>query len=197
MELCNCCPRFPPCASKGRSHERALGYDKKRSAGAHKPTPRAGVIEQPSLEVPAPMPEPRWMPSSGSSQLPMNAPTIPMMRSPTIPNPVPCTIWPASHPAMRPTPNMIRRLSFDMCNFVSSRLRIAGQIPTRLRNASLLQYGLAAGEHSPIREEGDDPPMLVRLRPCYGKDFAEMLTTRGLRIVSTCPRFNKMSTFKC
>src|SRR6202040_1959632 len=53
----------------------------------------------------------------------MNAPTIPMMRSPTIPNPVPCTICPASHPAMRPTPNMIRRLSFDMCIFVSSRRR--------------------------------------------------------------------------
>src|SRR3984893_18498231 len=50
----------------------------------------------------------------------MKAPTIPMMRSPTIPNPVPCTIWPASHPAMTPTPNMIRRLSFDMCIFVSS-----------------------------------------------------------------------------
>ena len=46
-------------------------------------------------------------------------------------------------------------------------------------------------------EEGDDPPMLVRLRPCYGKDCAEMLRTRGLRIVSTCPRVNKMSTFKC
>jgi hypothetical protein len=26
-----------------------------------------------------------------------------MMRSPTIPNPVPCTIWPASHPAIAPT----------------------------------------------------------------------------------------------
>src|SRR5438132_965490 len=48
----------------------------------------------------------------------MKAPTIPTMRSPTIPSPVPCTIWPASHPAMRPTPNMIRRLSFDRCIFV-------------------------------------------------------------------------------
>jgi hypothetical protein len=38
--------------------------------------------------------------------------------------------------------------------------------------------------------------MLVRLRPCYGKDCAEMLTTRGLRIGSTCPRVNKMSPFK-
>ncbi len=27
------------------------------------------------------------------------------------------------HPAMRPTPNMIRRLSFDMCIFVFSRRR--------------------------------------------------------------------------
>src|ERR1700730_5538089 len=100
----------------------------------------------------------------------MNAPTIPMMRSPTIQNPVPCTIWPASHPAMRPTPNMIRRLSFDMCNFVSSRL-ISWTNPGS-ENANLLQHGLAAGEHSPL------PPMLVRLRPCYGKDCAELLTTK-------------------
>jgi len=35
--------------------------------------------------------------------------------------------------------------------------------------------------------------MLVRLRPCYGKDCAEMLTIRGLWIVSTCPRVGKMS----
>jgi len=34
-----------------------------------------------------------------SSQLPMKAPTIPTIRSPTIPSPVPCTIWPA---AIRP-----------------------------------------------------------------------------------------------
>jgi tRNA(Arg) A34 adenosine deaminase TadA len=33
-----------------------------------------------------------------------------MMRSPMIPNPVPRTIWPASHPATRPTTSMIRRL---------------------------------------------------------------------------------------
>ena len=38
----------------------------------------------------------------------------------TIPNPAPCTIWPASHPAMRPTTNMISRLSPDMCIFESS-----------------------------------------------------------------------------
>jgi hypothetical protein len=38
-------------------------------------------------------------------------------------NPEPgATIWPASHPAMRPTVNMIRRLSRDMCIFVSSSL---------------------------------------------------------------------------
>jgi hypothetical protein len=28
---------------------------------------------------------------------------------------VPRTIWPASHPAMSPTSNVIERLSFDMC----------------------------------------------------------------------------------
>ena len=72
----------------------------------------------------------------------------------------------------------------------------AQQPPPGSENASLIQHGLAAGEPSPIRKEGDDPTH-VRLRPCYGKDCAEMLTTRGLRIVSTCPRVNKMSTFKC
>src|SRR6476659_1726191 len=51
----------------------------------------------------------------------MKAPMIPTIRSPTNPNPVPCTIWPASHPATTPTSNMISRLSPDMCIFVSSR----------------------------------------------------------------------------
>ena len=47
----------------------------------------------------------------------LKVPTIPMRRSPTIPNPVPCAIWPDSHPAMTPTTNMIRRLSPDMYIF--------------------------------------------------------------------------------
>jgi len=44
-----------------------------------------------------------------------------------------------------------------MCNFVSSRL--IGDSWTNLgsENAGLPQHGLAAGEHSPVREEGDDP----------------------------------------
>ena len=50
----------------------------------------------------------------------MKAPAIPMRTSPRIPNPVPCTIWPTSHPATRPTSNMIRRLSPDMCIFFAS-----------------------------------------------------------------------------
>src|SRR6266540_2821257 len=56
-----------------------------------------------ALTIAATRPVPRWMPSCGSSQLPMKAPMIPMMISPTIPNPVPCTICPASHPATRAT----------------------------------------------------------------------------------------------
>jgi len=50
----------------------------------------------------------------------MKAPAIPMRRSPRIPNPVPCAIRPASHPAMRPTTNIVSRLSLDMCIFISS-----------------------------------------------------------------------------
>ena len=48
-----------------------------------------------------------------------------------IPKPVPRTIWPASHPAMSPTSNVIKRLSFDMCNFVSS-VREEGDFPLHL-----------------------------------------------------------------
>jgi hypothetical protein len=36
------------------------------------------------------------------------------------PEAVPRTIWPASHPAIRPTTSTTRRLSPDMCIFVSS-----------------------------------------------------------------------------
>jgi hypothetical protein len=54
----------------------------------------------------------------------------------------------------------------------------------------------AEAKSPPIRQELVHE-YLVRLRPCHGKDCAEMLTTRGLRIVSTCPCVNKMSTFKC
>ena len=38
------------------------------------------------------------------------------------PKPVPCTIWPASHPAMRPTTSMVRRLSPDMASSLGSRM---------------------------------------------------------------------------
>src|ERR1700676_2793065 len=54
------------------------------------------------------------MPSRGNNQLPMKAPKMPTMRSPTIPKPVPCTICPASQPAMRPTSNITNRLSPDI-----------------------------------------------------------------------------------
>ena len=60
-------------------------------------------------------PVPRWIPSWGSNQLPKKAPKIPMRMSPMSSKPVPCTIWPASQPATRPTNNMTNRLSLDMC----------------------------------------------------------------------------------
>ena len=44
-----------------------------------------------ALIMAATIPEPRKMPSCGSSQLPMKAPTISMIRSPMMPNPVPRT----------------------------------------------------------------------------------------------------------
>ena len=40
-----------------------------------------------ALTIALMMPLPRWMPSRGSNQLPIKAPRIPMIRSPTIPNP--------------------------------------------------------------------------------------------------------------
>src|SRR5204862_5290414 len=55
-------------------------------------------------------------------------------RSPIIPNPVPCTIWPANHPAMRPTTRMTRRLSFDL--------------PAKYR----IVDGLENGQHRPYYE---------------------------------------------
>jgi len=111
----------------------------------HPPPPRTSLTTNNSntapivaLAIAEIMPEPRWRPSCGRSQSPMKAPTIPMTRSPMIPNPVPCTICPASHPAMRPTNNMIRRLSPDMCILVSSSL--IKPLSARLRGFLASQY---------------------------------------------------------
>ena len=70
------------------------------------------------------MPSPRWIPTWGKIQLPMKAPTTPTMRSPTRPKPAPLTIWPASHPAITPTSNTTRRLSFDICIATLPSIRI-------------------------------------------------------------------------
>ena len=43
----------------------------------------------------------------------MNAPMIPITMSPIRPKPAPRTIFPANHPATRPTTNMTMMLSFD------------------------------------------------------------------------------------
>src|SRR5580692_11832495 len=79
----------------------------------------------------------------------MKAPAIPMRRSPTIPNPVPCTIWPASHPAMRPTTNTIRRLSPDMCLRILQLHQQADKFPPaqQTRNPSS-KTAAAESDHS-------------------------------------------------
>jgi hypothetical protein len=93
----------------------------------------------------------------------MKAPAIPMRRSPTIPNPVPCTIWPASHPAMRPTTNMISRLSPDMCMFVSSSCISKLTNFRQLRRCEIHhQTGAAESEHSLLQGEGNHLPRLVK-----------------------------------
>jgi hypothetical protein len=66
------------------------------------------------------------------------------------PKPTPCSIWPATHPAVRPTNNMIRRLLPDMYMFVPC-----------------------------IREKEDNPPTLAKLRPCQGNDCTKLLTSSG------------------
>jgi hypothetical protein len=63
----------------------------------------------------------RCTPCLRSNTLPSKAPAIPIRTLPTIPNPVPRPIFPANQPATRPTTNMIREPSLDMCMFVSSR----------------------------------------------------------------------------
>jgi hypothetical protein len=92
----------------------------------------------------------------------MKAPAIPMRRSPRNPNPVTCTIWPASHPAMRPTSNMISRLSPDMCIFVASscinkltNFRQAQEMQVHQRRAWKVTIRL-------FKEEGNHSPALLR-----------------------------------
>ena len=71
--------------------------------------------------MPATIPEPRWIPTRGNSQLPIKAPIMPMQRSATRPKPVPLTIWPASQPAINQISKMTSKLSPDM---VSSEARM-------------------------------------------------------------------------
>ena len=123
----DCIPRLSSVSCKahipsdaGRTHFRrrllltATGYQFLRQPPPQLPPqllpPRTSLIISKSSRAPivalmiaATMPTPRWMPSCGISHSPMKAPMIPMTRSPMIPNPVPRTIWPANHPATRPT----------------------------------------------------------------------------------------------
>ena len=88
----------------------------------HPPPPRTSLTISNSnnapmvaLMVAEMMPEPRWRPSCGTSQLPMKAPAIPMKRSPRIPNPVPCTIWPASCVYQATMSELGHLLQADLC----------------------------------------------------------------------------------
>ncbi len=76
----------------------------------------------------------------------MKAPTIPMRRSPTIPNPVPCMICPASHPAMIPTITVKSEEQLDMQTLHRARDRLVGErtaLINELRGI-LLERGIAA-----------------------------------------------------
>jgi hypothetical protein len=84
-----------------------------------------------ALTIAETIPEPRWIPSCGNAQLAIKAPAIPTMRSPMSPKPVPCTTWPASQPAMRPTTNITRRFSPDMFIFAPSTIGPSGGGATR------------------------------------------------------------------
>ncbi len=118
------CARVLCHVSAGAVLNFLLGYQRLPQFLPHRdpPPPRTSLMVNSSKSAPmvaftiaATKPTPRWIPSRGSTQLPMKAPMMPTMRSPTSPNPVPRTICPASHPAMSPTSNMISRLSPDIC----------------------------------------------------------------------------------
>jgi hypothetical protein len=117
----------------------------------------------------------------------MKAPAIPMRRSPTIPNPVPCTIWPASHPAMRPTTNMIRRLSPDMCIFVSSSCisKLTNFRPLRRREIHHQRRARPKVTHHFFKEDWE-PPSPASEAPMPSEDCAKLLTLRRSADLSTC-----------
>jgi len=90
-----------------RDHHRPLLYRRRRITNSS----TAPIVE---TMISVTIPVPSQIPSCGSSQLPIKAPTIPMQMSATNPYPVPLTICPASHPAIRPTSRMTRIDSFDI-----------------------------------------------------------------------------------
>ena len=62
------------------------------------------------------------MPNRESSHVPIRLPTIPIAMSPMKPKPPPDTIFPANHPAMSPTSNMMSKLSADKYILVTRQL---------------------------------------------------------------------------
>src|SRR5262245_14358101 len=67
------------------------------------------------------MPPPIAMPRAPSTQVPMNAPTMPTMILPIRPKPTPLTITPASQPAMAPMMMRMINASNDMASSPKSR----------------------------------------------------------------------------
>jgi hypothetical protein len=125
----------------------------------------------------------------------MKAPAIPMRRSPTTPNPVPCTIWPASHPAMRPTTNMIRRLSPDMCIFVSSSCisKLTNFRPLRRREIHHQRRARPKVTIRFFKEDWDHPLVLVKHHA--NEDCAKLLTLRRSADLSTCRLLAHINVF--
>ena len=95
-----CRSRRRPKGAYTRAAHQAAGYQRLPQLARHPPLPRTSRMISNSTSAPK------------VAQLPMKVPTIPMRRSPTIPNPVPCTIWPDSHPAMTPTTHQYYQETF-------------------------------------------------------------------------------------
>lgn len=98
---------------------------------------------------------------------------------------------------MRPTPNMISRLSLDMCVFASSR--VIGSLdnsPTGQKTQVSSTYMAGLQANIPLlgcREASRQRQ--PKLRRCQCEACAELHTSRRLWTVSTCPRGGKMSVY--
>jgi hypothetical protein len=120
----------------------------------------------------------------------------PMRRSPTSPNPVPCTIWPASHPAMRPTTKMIRRLSLEMCISYPLGQRTSGKTILGPGNASpinktawpkvnpRLSGGIKGSPH--IRQSGYDHSEEKTVQNCSTQELCGFVAAKPEHLNLVC-----------